>query len=297
METLDFPSDVEGGPSQIEWRKRTISAWFVCILGKIGLYNKAGVTIWTLLACVLVSVGFYDSAPVAGESFNMVQTVNLMMASVVFILVILTPTAVYKLKKNSQGVLQDWDLKAPTNVVLLAIPILKSVVHIVVMLLPAKNGDPLHNVPWVLFDFFLGFCILLPNILAGIAASTLKFRCRNFQKKPHNKPQETSNQLLVEYRAIKSGCEFTLFIMFVGKTLSCIGLGYLVAMKWNGCYQPDLARSIAYSLYLLSSVPVLIYLGFTMEDCFNEFKATAIALRSVHFRGRTIFFSTSRLLS
>ena len=58
METLDIQPDVEGRPTQVVWR--TISAWLVYVLGKIGLYSKPGVIIWTLLAIVMAILGFHQ---------------------------------------------------------------------------------------------------------------------------------------------------------------------------------------------------------------------------------------------
>ena len=150
METLDL----EVGPAQLESRSRSISSWFVYFLGKIGLYCKTGVIIWTLLTVLLVSPGVYDIL-LDGDTFTMLHIVNKLMISVVFALTILTPTAIYKLQKNAKEVLQDRALKLPTYVVLLFLPILKSVGNSVVILQTDKAGPLLQKIPWVFFSFML----------------------------------------------------------------------------------------------------------------------------------------------
>ena len=83
--------------------------------------------------------------------------------------------------------------------------------------------------------------------------------------------------MLMEFRSIKEGCQIFLFFMFVGNTLLCIGVSYLIAMDIKGCMKDS--HGATYLMFVLIHSLCLIYYGFTFEDCFEELKKIADTLR------------------
>ena len=268
--------------------KRTVSSWFVVILGKIGFYNKLGVVFWSLFASALQVYDSYDYF-IARNSWDASTFVEIASFFVYFSMILSTPTAIYKIQYSASSILQGKNLKPPLHYVLLLLPaVILAFNSSYIWFSPDINIKSADVILTTLAHFLTDFVTavlfpLLPNFLMGILTSTFVYECQHFRQNISRQPRTEARQLLMLFRSIKEGCQLLLFVIFVGYTLVCIGVSYLIAMTINGCLLESQNKFgyATFAMLILVCALFLMYFGFTMEDCFDEFIKIADTLRLV----------------
>ena len=275
MATLVSPADLEVN------EKRTLSSWFVHILGKVGFYKKLGVFCWTLFVSAFQAFDTYDHFR-DGSTLDAIKIVELGMFFVFFCILLLSPTAIYKIQNNAEQMLAKRNLVGPLYPILLILP---AIVNTVIILVSLSREIDVGSIDGLLYplvlsllDFLVLLFMFLPNFLTGTTTSTFIQECQHFQKNILTAPMTEPRRLLMLFRSIKEGCKFVLFIIFVGNTLMCIGVAYIIAMDMNGC-MPESQMGLTYTMFLQKSILCLMYYGFCMEDCYEEFMKIADTLR------------------
>ena len=264
--------------------KSTASSWFVFILGKVGFYNKLGVFFWSLFAAALqgLDIATYDHF-VGTDNWDASTMVELVTFMVYLSMLFLTPTAIYKVHINCKIILNGKKLRAPPYPILLLLLGFLNMVSLISVWFSQdlkfnSTDDFLFAIMRSILDFLSFVLLLLPNLLTGILTSTFKHQCHHFRNITTIEPKTEARRMLMEFRSIKEGCQIFLFFMFVGNTLLCIGVSYLIAMYINGCLK-DSQTGATYLMFVLIHSLCLVYYGFTFEDCFEELKKIADTLR------------------
>ena len=279
--TSGFPGD------SVLNNERTVSSWFVILLGKLGFYNKLGVAFRSLMATAPQGYDSYTYL-VKRRSWDASTMASLGICLVYFSMMISIPTVIYKIQNSATSILQRKSLKLPLNSILLLFP---TVIYTLNMLfiwfspdININSAEVFHNaLASFLTEFATLLILTLPHLLIGIMTSTFIHECEHFRQHITIEPKKEARRLLMLFRSIKDGCQVVLFVVFVGYTLTCIGVSYLVALNINGCLpgEQNIMVYANFTMLILVSALYLMYYAFTMENCFDEFIKIANTLRFV----------------
>ena len=143
----------------------------------------------------------------------------------------------------------------------------------------SDGGSILSGVLQFVVDLIRELFLILPNIVTGINALGFIHKCQHYTPDLSLESRADAKNLLTGFKALKEGCQYILFVMFVGYTIFIIGVSYLLAMQINGCMTADPLSVFSYAALLLQAVFSLLYYGLNMEDCFDQFQNIGDQLR------------------
>ena len=256
--------------------ERTTGSWVIFALRKLGFFTKAGVAILTLLFFVLEAVATYLRFDYFPKS--LIEIVNMTLDLVVTIQVLTIPAAIYVIGRD--GYLRQENLSLPPYKLLIILPLLAKICITTFIMIDIIKCRPIQGAIHLFISIATVTILTLPNVVSGITTASFNTKCQLLQTNHSTEPRKKANQLLSQFRSIKNGCGFILFTVFAGNTLLGIGVGYLIVMQITGCMIISGTSGFIYATFLTNAIMFLIYFGLIMEDCCDEFQATADILRS-----------------
>ena len=257
--------------------KSSKSATFVLVLSKLQVFKKYGAIFWSFVllcavyySCFLVLTRFFQN----GEIVFALESVDSVSYS---LSIILTPVSLYQLSKYVPHLKNNCqDMKAPSYMCIIIMTFASTIVVVILFLVSVDAAEELFSN--LMFRFAESLTTGVKMLVFGIVTSSFKIKCDNLCKKIGNKSNSLQQYrlLLVEFKLMKKGFQFWLFVEFTCCTISLILWAYLSLLTIFGCYVNGMAESFS---DILSLILNLVFYALTTHDCYSSFGELTTSLR------------------
>lgn len=249
---------------------------------------------------------FDDLLGVLKKPANTSELINLFMVILFALELGIIPSSVYKLEQIVPDLFTKKHLKPPLYPCFMLLPLALNIItktYLFVATYPSVADQPTGSIAlWCVIQIarMLGTSVyyFIPPFFFGVMASIFMDACEGVNKassclNPHMVYHE-GTQLLGIYLKVQEGSQFGLFIQFTFKTLLTISVGFLLSVSGK-CLSLAFFYVLIYVSSIVTSVLVLGYFGFIMDDCFKKFQETADTLRALYVKSKNVQFEKELL--
>lgn len=276
---------------------RSSTSWFIILARKLQFFSKVGLVAWPLIGLGFILADILDELKKPTETIT--EWINLFMVLLYAIELVIVPVTMFKLERSAPTLFTKRQLRPPLNAWFMLLPAAINAIsklYLAVVTYHYVANQPTGDIVlWCAIQIgrLLGTSVYysLPPIFFGVMVSNFMDKCEEFNKTRDSlnpyMVQNKGNELLEVYLKVHKGSQFGLFTQFSIKTLLIISLGFLLSVSGK-CLSLDFVLMVIYVTALVTSVLILTYFGFIMDDCYQRFQGTADTLRALYVRSNNI---------
>lgn len=245
-------------------------------------FNQYGAPIWAMVDTVskLVYYGLIiETILTNGIPFHLVKGLQIGNMAINVVLAAAVPLVLNILYTCKQKI--NYQPEKPRYFsVLVLMTLAKMSMFIVTLFTVIGDGDPVSfmdvmGLVMLVFDILITLAALL---VLGSTLATFSHKCENQDVSAVDEVKS----ILLEYRSLQRDCQPILLVLFSGHTVIVILVGYILTILHHPCVDQSmqtLERYLGFGTTLMSSIIVIGYCGFIMDQAFRHFQDLADKLR------------------
>lgn len=256
---------------------RSVCSWVVFMFYQLKFFSKPGMLAWSLIG---VGMQVFD---VIGFFKHTLDPIFVVLMAVWGFQLLFTPPFIYHLAKHTPDLLQDKHLEFPVFKGCLALPLSLFLVLDIISFITIQQTDSAYDLAITvlrkILQLFTHLIFLQLSIFfLAVTVSSFIHKCELFYKAPPcHGVYEEAQRLLANYRSLKKGCRFGLFVIFVALTLLIIANGFMLVMVSKNCMKVEDTRIFAFVFVV--DIMIVTYFGLLMDEGYQQFQNITDTLR------------------